>query len=196
MAFTLLFCAPAFGAFCSVPALLSATPASQQELNKAVARRVFEEIFNQGKFQVADEIYSPDFANHGLHKDFSLAEDQAAVHWEKKAFPDLKMTVDLMVAEGDLVTVMWTLHGTNTGAASPVPATGAKLELRGITIWRIADGKIREEWTSFDDLTIVRQFASQLKWQLSGLLCVVLILLWAAGLGMRRLGRAFSTPTR
>ncbi len=91
------------------PALLP-DAASQQARNKAVAARVFEEIFNQGKFQVADEIYASDFVNHGLHKTFDLQADQAAVHAEKKAFPDLKITVDRMVAEGDLVTVVWTFR--------------------------------------------------------------------------------------
>jgi hypothetical protein len=54
--------------------------ASEQDRNKAVARRVFDEIFNQGRFEVADEIYAPDFVNHGLKRNFSLGEDQAAVH--------------------------------------------------------------------------------------------------------------------
>ena len=151
---------------------------SQQTKNKAVAARVFEEIFNQGKFQVADEIYASDFVNHGLHKNFDLQADQAAVHAEKKAFPDLKMTVDLMVAEGDLVTVVWTFRGTNTAAGYGLPPTGARIELRGITVWRIVDGKIREEWTSFDDMQAARQLVSQLKWQLLGLLIVALILVW------------------
>jgi len=151
---------------------------SQQVRNKAVAARVFEEIFNQGKFQVADEIYASDFVNHGLHKNFDLQADQAAVHAEKKAFPDLKITADLMVAEGDLVTVVWTFRGTNTAAGYGLPPTGARIELRGITVWRIVDGRIREEWTSFDDMQAARQLVSQLKWQLLGLLAAAVILLW------------------
>ncbi len=151
---------------------------SQQEKNKAVAARVFEEIFNQGKFQVADEIYASDFVNHGLHKNFDLQADQAAVHAEKKAFPDLKITVDRMVAEGDLVTVVWTFRGTNTAAGYGLPATGATIELRGITVWRIVDGKIREEWTSFDDMQAARQLVTQLKWPLLGLLVAALIPVW------------------
>ena len=158
----------------------SASPdrASQEAKNKAIAGRVFEEIFNQGKFQVADEIYASDFINHGLHKNFDLQADQAAVHAEKKAFPDLKMTVDLMAAEGDLVTVVWTFRGTNTAAGYGLPPTGAKIELRGITVWRIVDRKIREEWTSFDDMQAASQLVTQLKWQLLGLLAAAVILVW------------------
>ena len=63
---------------------------SIQARNKAVAMRVFDEIFNQGKFQVANEIYDPDFKNHGLHRSVDLKTDQDAVHAEKSAFPDLR----------------------------------------------------------------------------------------------------------
>ena len=174
----LLFLTLAATLFATDKPALPPDATSQQTKNKAVAARVFEEIFNQGKFQVADEIYASDFVNHGLHKNFDLQADQAAVHAEKKAFPDLKMTADLMVAEGDLVTVVWTFRGTNTAAGYGLPPTGARIELRGITVWRIVDGKIREEWTSFDDMQAARQLVSQLKWQLLGLLIVALILVW------------------
>ena len=168
---------PAFAAD-AVPLLPDGT--SQEARNKAIAGRVFEEIFNQGKFQVAEEIYAKDFVNHGLHRNIDLQEDQAAARAEKKAFPDLKMTVNLMVAEGDLVTAVWTFRGTHTGAGYyGLPPTGAKVELRGITVWRIVDGKIREEWTSFDQLRLARQFVAQLKWPLIGFLSAALILGWA-----------------
>jgi steroid delta-isomerase-like uncharacterized protein len=192
MAFVLLSCAPAFAATLTTHADSSPNPPSQQELNKAVANRVFDEIFNQSKFQVADEIYARDFVNHGLHRNAGLDEDQAAVHWEKQACPDLKMTVDLMVAEGDLVTVVWRARGTNTAAASPLPATGVKIELKGITVWRIVDGRIREEWTAFDMLPVVRQCVDQLKWKLLGLLCVIAILLWTASRAVRSLRVRYS----
>jgi steroid delta-isomerase-like uncharacterized protein len=172
-----------FVALAAVPAALAADSAppdraSQEAKNKTIAGRVFEEIFNQGKFQVADEIYASDFINHGLHKNFDLQADQAAVHAEKKAFPDLKMTVDLMTAEHDLVTVVWTFRGTNSAAGYGLPPTGARIELRGITVWRIVDGKIREEWTSFDDMQAASQLVTQLKWQLLGLLAAAVILVW------------------
>jgi steroid delta-isomerase-like uncharacterized protein len=164
--------------------------AAQQAKNKAVAARVFEEIFNQGKFQVANEIYAQDFVNHGLHRNYDLQEDQAAVHAEKKAFPDLKMTVILMAAEGDLVTVVWVFRGSHTGAGyDGLPPTGVKLELRGITVWRIVDGKIREEWTEFDQLRAAQQFVTQLKWPLLGFLFVALILTWAFCRAIVRLRR-------
>jgi predicted ester cyclase len=166
---------------------------SQQDKNKAIARRVFEEILTQGKFQVADEIYAKDFVNHGLSRNVDLQVDQAAARWEKKHLPDLKMTVDLMVAEGDLVTVVATFRGTNSVPIGILPATGAKIEGRSITVWRIVDGKIRDEWTSFDQLRIVRQLVSQLKWQLMGLLGAVVILIWLATRFIRKLRLIYST---
>jgi len=154
-------------------------PESRETRNKAVARRVFEEIFNQGKFEVADEIYSPDFGNHGLHRTADLREDQAAVHREKRAFPDLHMSVDTMVAEGDLVTVIWTFRGTHDGPGYGLPPTGARIELRGITVWRIVDGKIRDEWTAFNELQIVRQIIARVKWPALGFLSAAIVLVWA-----------------
>lgn len=160
---------------------------SEGDRNKAVARRVFDEIFNQGKFAVADEIYSPDFVNHGLKRNVSLREDQDAVHQEKTAFPDLKMSVELMVAEGDLVTVVWIFRGTHTHAGyGGLPPTGARIEMRGITVWRIVDGRIRDEWTAFDELGPYSQLLNHLKWPLAGSVLAALLLGWAALRGLRR----------
>ena len=150
-----------------------------QARNKAVAMRVFDEIFNQGKFQVADEIYAPDFRNHGLHQSVDLKTDQDAVHAEKKAFPDLRMSVQEMVAEGDKVAVLWTFHGTHTGSGyEGLPPTGTPVELRGITIWRIVDGRIREEWSSWSETEAYIRMFAHLKWWLvfAGLVALAIVI--------------------
>lgn len=170
-------------AFVSIhPAFSQKTPppaaVSQEEQNEAVARRVFDEIFNQGRFEAADEIYARDFVNHGAHRNAGLAEDQAAARWEKTACPDLHITVDLITASQDTVTVVWTARGTNTRHAGWIPATHARIEERGITVWRIVDGRIHDEWTSFDELHLVRQVAAQLWWVEVGLVVVLLFLDW------------------
>jgi steroid delta-isomerase-like uncharacterized protein len=128
-----------------------------QTRNKAIARRVFDEIYNQGKFEVADEIYAKNFVNHGRTRDLSLKEDQDAARGWKLAFPDLKISVLQEIAEGDLVTVLWTGVGTNTGEGNGLPATGKSGRIRGITIWRIVNGKIAEEWSEFDQHSIMEQ---------------------------------------
>jgi steroid delta-isomerase-like uncharacterized protein len=169
---------------------------SEQDKNKAVARRVFDEIFNQGKFEVADEIYAPDFVNHGLKTNANLQEDQAAVHQEKEAFPDLKMSVELMVAEGDLVTVVWVFRGTHTHAGyGGLPPTGARIEMRGITVWRIVDGKIRDEWTSFNELTGYMQVLRHLRWFLLGFLLALILLAWKVPKLIRNFRRRNKTRT-
>jgi steroid delta-isomerase-like uncharacterized protein len=163
---------------------------SRQEANKAIAMRVFDEILSQGRFDVADQIYAKDFVNHGMHRDFNLDEDQAAARWEKQTAPDMKLTVDLMIAEEDFVTAVWTARGTNTARIGWLPATGVKFEERGLTVWRIVDGKIHDEWTSFDELTILRQIVSQLKWHLIALLSVAIVLVWVV---VRLFRRKFAT---
>jgi steroid delta-isomerase-like uncharacterized protein len=152
---------------------------SIQARNKAVAMRVFEEIFNQGKFHMADEIYAPDFQNHGVHRSVDLKADQEAVHAEKKAFPDLRMSVQEMVAEGDKVAVLWTFQGTHTGSGyEGLPPTGTRVEIRGITIWRIVDGRIVEEWSSFSETGAYLRMLAHLKWWLvvAGLLVVAAVI--------------------
>jgi len=192
--FAVLFlaCAPACVARAALPASVSPkAPISQQEKNKAVARRVFEEILNQGRFDAASELYAPDFVNHGLHRDSTLKQDQDAAHWEKQAMPDMHLTVDKMVADGDMVTALWDLQGTNSHSAGWLPATGVRIEERGITIWRIADGRIHDEWTVFDVSHIIRQAVSQLMWQLLAVLAVMAVLLWIAIRLLVRLYRRF-----
>lgn len=165
---------------------------SREARNKAVAGRVFEEIFNQGRFEVADAIYAPGFRNHTLKRNVDLREDQDAVHAEKHAFPDLRMSVDRMVAEGDLVSVLWTFRGTHTaGGYAGLPATGTRVEMRGITIWRIVDGRITDEWTSYNELGAYAQVVAHLRWQLLAglalLLALVVVLERLGWYGFRRL---------
>ncbi len=131
--------------------------AGPETRNKRVANRVVTEILSGGNYELANELYAPDFVNHGQTRDVGLAEDQAAARGWKSAFPDLVMTADELIAEGDLVTVLWSARGTNTGTGNGLPATGKALTGRGITIWRIVDGRITEEWSAFDQLSIMQQ---------------------------------------
>jgi len=135
--------------------LLFASSLSEQ--NKAIARRAFEEILSQGHFKLAEELYAKDFVNHGIHRDASLEEDQAALKGWHQAFPDVVISPEKLIAEDDLVAIYWIARGTNTGTGNGLPATGKKAELSGITIWRIVDGKIKEEWSAFDQLSMMQQ---------------------------------------
>jgi len=134
-----------------------ACASSLQEQNKALAKRAFDELLSKGKFELAEQLYAKDFVNHGIHRDIRLDEDQAALKGWHQAFPDLAITPEKLIAEGDLVTIYWIARGTNTGAGNGLPATGKKAEQSGITIWRIVNGKIKEEWSAFDQLSLMQQ---------------------------------------
>ena len=130
---------------------------SLQEQNKAIAKRAFEEILSRGRFELAEELYAKDFINHGIHRNASLKEDQAALKGWHEAFPDVSIMPEKLIAEDDLVTIYWIARGTNTGAGNGLPATGKTAKLAGITIWRIVDGRIKEEWSAFDQLSMMQQ---------------------------------------
>jgi len=130
---------------------------SLQEQNKALAKRAFEELLSKGRFELAEQLYAKDFVNHGIHRNASLAEDQAALKGWHQAFPDISIVPEKLIAESDLVAIYWIARGTNTGTGNGLPATGKKGELAGITIWRIVDGKIKEEWSAFDQLSMMQQ---------------------------------------
>ena len=128
-----------------------------QEQNKATAKRAFEEILSHGRYELAEQLYAKDFVNHGLHSNASLEDDQTALKGWRAAFPDVVIVPEKLIAEDDLVTIYWTARGTNTGTGNGLPATGKRAEMAGITIWRIVDGKIKEEWSAFDQLSMMRQ---------------------------------------
>jgi predicted ester cyclase len=127
------------------------------EQNKALVRKVFTDILSQGKFELTPEIYAKDFVNHGTTKDIGLDEAQASDRGWRAAFPDLEMTIEQEIADGDFVTVLWRGRGTNTGSGNGLNATGKKADGRGISIFRVVDGRIKEEWTEYSGLLILQQ---------------------------------------
>lgn len=132
------------------------TPDSAKvEINKAVARRVYDEGLSQGRFEVP---YAKDFVGRGGGTaTFTHADGMREARGWREAFPDLKANVDFMVAEGDYVTVRWTARGTNTGAAMGIPATGKSVQTSGTAIFRFENGAIAEEWVAADSMGLMRQ---------------------------------------
>jgi len=145
----------------AVVAILAATVTfgkpDRAEQNEALVRKVFTDILSQGKFELAPEIYAKDFVNHGTTKDIGLDEAQANDRGWRAAFPDLEMTIEQEIADGDFVTVLWRGRGTNTGIGNGLNATGKKADGRGISIFRVVDGRIKEEWTEYSGLLILQQ---------------------------------------
>ncbi len=127
------------------------------ERNKQVVRRVYEDVLNRGRLDVAREIHTADFTAHAGTRTAGLEEDIAAAEGWRSAFPDLVVTIEQMVAEGDRVAVFWTARGTNTGEGNGLPATGRGGEGRGMSIFRLVDGRIAEEWNVMDKYGMLKQ---------------------------------------
>src|SRR5436305_6771402 len=130
---------------------------SLQEQNKTLAKRAFEELLSGGRFELAEQVYAKDFVTHGIHRDISLTEDQAALKGWHEAFPDVVIAPEKLIAEGDLVTIYWIARGTNTGTGNGLPATGKKVEQSGIRIWRTGKGKRKEAWSAFDQVRMTKR---------------------------------------
>jgi steroid delta-isomerase-like uncharacterized protein len=130
---------------------------AEQERNKQIARSFFEEVLGQGHLDRYAESHSEDFVAHAENHEATLEEDIAAAREERKALPDMRVTVNQMVAEKDLVAVYWTAVGTNTQAGMGFPATGKKIKIDGMTLFRFKSGRICEEWSVWDMLSVMRQ---------------------------------------
>ncbi len=127
--------------------------------NKAIVQRYIEEVYNQGNVNVVEELVTTDYVNHGGLSDQAPGATglKQFIPQLRTIFPDEHLTLDLVVAEGDKVAYHWTARGTHSAEMMGVAATGKQLTGTGISIIRIADGKIAEEWTSRDDLSIMEQ---------------------------------------
>lgn len=125
--------------------------------NVAYAKRVFVEKMGQGRFDETMEIYAPGFAAHGANDSYTLAQDNESGREWRRAFPDLAVTVERTVAEGEMVAVHWRAKGTNTAAAGGMPGKGAKVDVQGMTFFRFSDGKIAEEWSLIDIASLMTQ---------------------------------------
>ncbi|MFD2368183.1 ester cyclase [Pseudoduganella sp. GCM10020061] len=132
----------------------AAVAGPQQDLNKSLARRVYDEGLNQGIFNVP---YTSDFIGHAGNGTFTREASLAEAKGWRKAFPDLKMNIDVILAEDDLVAIRWTATGTNTGTGNGLPATGKFVKASGQATFRFVDGKIAEEWATGDTLSIMKQ---------------------------------------
>lgn len=128
------------------------------EQNKTIVRRAIEEVYNQGHLDAVDDLVSSDFVAHSsdgdIHGPDGMKESVVAL---RRAFPDLQMTIEEQVAEGDTVVTRWTARGTHTGDYHGIPPTGKQGSMTGIDIDRVVDGKAVECWTEADNLGLLQQ---------------------------------------
>lgn len=138
---------------------------SVEEQNKAIARRYYDEIMNQGKLDVIDELMSPDFLfTIPTHPDPYHGPDgfKNLVTMLRGAFPDVHLTVEHLLAEGDTVVGHWTGSGSHTGGPlhtvmGDIPPTGKKFVIDGMSWLKIVDGKIVESLANEDTLGLLMQ---------------------------------------
>lgn len=130
------------------------------EQNKTIVQRVDVEAFSAwGDLSVLDELVATDVVNHTAPPHMQHGREslrQLAQIW-RAAFPDLRVTVDQTLAEGDLVVVAWTGSGTHLGDLFGIPPTGKRGVMSGIEFNRIQDGRIVERWGNNDQLGLFVQ---------------------------------------
>jgi steroid delta-isomerase-like uncharacterized protein len=130
------------------------------EENKALIRRQEEELFGRGNLELADEIYAPDYVGHDPSNPEDVrgleAAKRAAADY-RRAFPDLRVTVEDLIAEGDKVAARLRVRGTHLGDLDGIAPTGKRVDFTGIVISRIEGGMIADDWANFDDLGMMRQ---------------------------------------
>ena len=131
--------------------------------NKAIIRRGIEEMFSRGHVDVADEVFAADHVAHdpALPNDLhGPAQFKEFVRMYRTAFPDLELTIDDQIAEGDRVVTRFTARGTHRGELLGIPPSGNEVVVPGISIDRLVDGKSVESWTSYDVLGMLRQLGA------------------------------------
>ncbi|HET6282782.1 MAG TPA: ester cyclase [Polyangia bacterium] len=135
------------------------------EQNKATARRWFLEIIAKGQRAVADEIFA---ANHIINDPHAPPGGwpngpeglKMVAGTFGGGFPDMKVTIEDQIAEGDRVATRWSARGTNSGPLPGMPATGKPVSVTGCNVARFTDGKIVESWFNFDMLTLFQQIGA------------------------------------
>jgi len=134
------------------------------EDNKQIIARFFEEMWNQRKPDIADDIFDNDCHTFQLRsgepatsvpRGPEIIKDHMA-EW-LAGFPDLKFTIEQMIAEGDRVSTLSVMEGTHTGHWQGIPPNGKRINIRMMTIHRIRSGKIIEDWVIVESLGFFQQ---------------------------------------
>jgi len=137
--------------------------AALEEQNKGIVLKA-NEAWNRGDIESIKEIYSPDyvwhFAGEGILSLEDLIED---IEWEKTTYPGKIISNEDLISKGDKVICRYIFRGTHEGDREGIPAKGKKVEMEGILIDRIENGKIVESWEVADLLSVYKQLGMELK---------------------------------
>jgi len=132
------------------------------EENKALFRRIPEEVWSKGDVAAAEAILSPGFVNHNPAFGHEATRDgyKQTVLQFRDAFPDLTMTVEDLLAEGDKVTLRFRVRGTHLGPFGAFGPSGRTVDFTGTGTGRIEKGQIAELWVNGDLLGLVQQLGA------------------------------------
>lgn len=160
--FMIMVLALLFPASILIIACNTTTQVSVLERNKRLVRNMNEEVFSKGNLAQMDEFYSPDFVRHFLPDSSEVRgidglREQVRKH--REAFPDWREEIKHIVAEGDLVVIHFVSTGTNEGSWLGKPPTGRRIQINEVSILRIEDGRIAEQWLMPDLFSMQRQLA-------------------------------------
>jgi steroid delta-isomerase-like uncharacterized protein len=130
------------------------------EHNKAIVRRLFAELWNTGNLSMADQIFAPTYEHHDPSTpDFGRGPDsekkRASLY--RNAFPDMHLTIEDVIAEGETVMTRWSCQGTHKGDLNGIAPTGKRFTITGVTIARVSAGKIVEGFVNWDALGLMQQ---------------------------------------
>jgi steroid delta-isomerase-like uncharacterized protein len=129
------------------------------EENKAAERRLTEEVWNEHNPGAVDEFVAPDVVEHNPVLSVGPGREgfRQALEMLFSAFPDVQITVEDLITEGDTVVERWTAHATHRGEFMGIPATNKQVTVAGIDIYRYAGGKRVETWRQWDTLGLMQQ---------------------------------------
>ena len=130
------------------------------EQNKSIVRRWVEQGWNQGHYDLVDELYAADFVQHEPSSPIpvnSTAALREYVTMFKTALPDLQLSIDDLLAEGDKVLWRFTAQGTHEAELMGIPATGRSTTVTGMVLFRLNNNRIVEVWVNVDTLTMLQQ---------------------------------------
>ena len=128
--------------------------------NKAIARRFLDELWNKSNFKLVDQLLASDYDGHSSTVIRGPEGAMEFVPRLRNAFPDFQFSILDQIAEEDKVASRWTICGTHKGEFEGIPPTGKQIEMTGITIFRITNGKLIDGWTNEDVLGMMQQLGA------------------------------------
>ncbi|MGA8149372.1 MAG: ester cyclase [Terriglobales bacterium] len=128
--------------------------------NKAMVRKLFDEWINKKNLAAIDEMVTTNYVSHESGEDANAEETKKFLAALFTSFPDVHITVEDIVCEGDKVVVRNTWRATDTGGFGGMAPTGKRVVIEGIVMWRIENGKLAERWAVIDYRSLMRQLST------------------------------------